>query len=50
MTDVIQLKKDNILRIGIKDSNGVDTGVHLEFDLEDIELHLRLNLCDVQHK
>jgi hypothetical protein len=50
MTDVIQLKKDNILRIGIKDSNGVDTGEHLEFDLEDIELPLRLNQCDVQHK
>ena len=50
MTDVIQLKKDNILRIGIKDSNGVDTGEHLEVDLEDIELPLRLNQCDVQHK
>ena len=50
MTDVIQLKKDNILRIGIKDSNGVDTGEHLAFDLEDIELPLRLNQCDVQHK
>lgn len=50
MTDVIQLKKDNILRIGIKDSNGVDTGEHLEFDLEDIELPLRLNQCDIQHK
>jgi len=38
----IQLKKDNILRIGIKDSNGVPTGEHLEFDVEDIELPLRL--------
>ena len=50
MTDVIQLKKDNILRIGIKDANGVDTGEHLEFDLEDIELPLRLNECEAQHK
>ena len=50
MTDVIQLKKNNILRIGIKDSNGIDTGEHLEFDLEDIELPLRLNQCDAQHK
>lgn len=50
MTDVIQLKKDNILRIGIKDSNGVDTGEHLAFDLEDIELPLRLNQCEAQHR
>ena len=50
MADVIQLKKDNILRIGIKDSNGVDTGEHLEFDLEDIELPLRLNQCEAQHR
>ena len=40
MVDVIQLKKDSILRIGIKAANGVDTGEHLEFDLEDIELLL----------
>ena len=46
----IQLKKDNILRIGIKDSNGKDTGEHLEFDLEDIELPLKLNQCDIKHK
>ena len=50
MTDVIQLKKDNILRIGIKDSQGNDTGEHLEFDMEDIELPLRLNQCEAQHK
>lgn len=46
----IQLKKDNILRIGIKDANGKDTGEHLEFDLEDIELPLKLNQCDVEHR
>jgi hypothetical protein len=50
MTDVIQLKKDNILRIGIRDVNGVDTGEHLEFDMEDIELPLRLNQCEMQHR
>jgi hypothetical protein len=50
MTDVIQLKKDNILRIGIKDSNGVVLNEHLEFDLEDIELPLRLNQCEAQHR
>ena len=34
MADFIQLKKDNIIRIGIQDYNGNDTGNHLEFDLE----------------
>lgn len=46
----IQLKKDSILRIGIKDSDGNDTGEHLEFDLEDINLPLRLNECDEKHR
>ena len=46
----IQLKKNNILKIGIKDSDGNDTGEHLEFDLEDINLPLRLNECDEKHR
>lgn len=46
----IQLKKDSILRITIKDSDGNYTGEHLEFDLEDIELPLKLNQCDAKHK
>ena len=50
MVDFIQLKKDSILRIGIKDSKGNDTGEHLEFDLEDIELPLRLNECEAKHR
>lgn len=50
MTDFIQLKKDNILRIGIKDTKGNDTGEHLEFDMEDIELPLRLNECEAKHR
>ena len=50
MADFIQLKKSNILRIGIKDSEGNDTGEHLEFDLEDINLPLRLNECDEKHR
>ncbi len=37
----IQLNKDNILRLGIKDSEGNDTGNVLEFDLEDVSLLLR---------
>lgn len=36
----IQLEDDDILRLGIKDKNGNDTGEHLEFDLSDIELPL----------
>ena len=42
MTDnFIQLQKDDILRLGIKDSDGNDTGEMLEFNLSDIELPLR---------
>lgn len=38
----IQLKKDkSILKFGIKDENGNDTGEFLTFNLEDIELPLR---------
>lgn len=37
----VQLKKDNILRLGIKTADGIDTGDVLEFDLDDIELPLR---------
>lgn len=50
MADFIQLKKDNIVRLGIKDSNGNDTGEHLEFDMEDIELPLKINQCEIQHR
>ena len=43
MKDYIQLKKDNILKIGIKNAYGKDTGEYLEFDWEDIDLPLRIN-------
>lgn len=46
----IQLKQDNILRIGIKDANGEYTGKHLEFDLEDIELPLKINEAEAKHR
>jgi hypothetical protein len=46
----IQLKKDNIVRIGIKDSEGNDTGKYISFDLEDITLPLRLSDCEELHK
>lgn len=37
----VQLKKDDILRLGIKTADGKDTGEFLEFDLEDVELPLK---------
>lgn len=37
----IQLKKDDVLRLGIKTADGKETGEFLEFDLEDIELPLK---------
>lgn len=48
--DYIQLKKDDIIRIGIKDANGVDTGEHLEFDLESVDLPLNYQKCMEMHK
>lgn len=48
--EYIQLKKDDILRVGIKDAEGNDTGEHLEFDLEDIELPLRIEEGLQKHK
>lgn len=51
MTDnFIQLKKDNIIRFGIKDQFGNDTGKQLEFDLDDIELPLRYQELLDMHK
>lgn len=46
----IQLKKDNVIRIGIKDSEGNDTGKYLSFDLEDITLPLKLSDCEEMHR
>ena len=49
MNEFIQLKKDNILKIGIKDAEGKETGEHLEFDLENIELPLKYNQAIYEH-
>lgn len=38
----IQLNKDDVLRLEIRTYDGKPTGEYLEFDLEDIELPLRL--------
>lgn len=49
--EYIQIQKDNILKIGIKTSDGKDTGEHLEFDLEDLELPLKLsNIKDLHNQ
>ena len=50
MKNFIQLKKDNILRIGIKDADDNDTGQFLEFDLEDIDLPLKYQECEERHR
>lgn len=51
MTDnYVQLKKDNVLRIGIKNQKGEDTNVVLEFDMEDIELPLKYQKMNEMHK
>ena len=50
MDNFIQLQKDSVLRLGIKDANGNDTGEHLEFDLEDVELPLRYQELVETHK
>lgn len=43
MTDnFIQLEKNNILKLGIKDETGKETGEFLKFDLEDPQILLNL--------
>ena len=50
MESFIQLKESNVFRVKIKDEKGNDTGCELVFDIEDIELPLRLNECEEAHK
>lgn len=47
----IQLKKlDNVLRFGIKDENGNDTGKFLIFNLEQVNYPLKIQECVEMHK
>lgn len=46
----IQLKENDVFKVKIKDEKGNDTGCYLEFDIEDIELPLRLSECEEAHK
>ena len=52
MTDnFIQLEKNNILKLGIKDKTGKETGEFLTFDLEDPQILLNLqDLIDKDEK
>lgn len=51
MTDnSIQFKRDNVLKLKLKNEMGEDTGEYLEFDLEDIELPLRYQQALEEHK
>ena len=46
----IQLKNDDTLKLKIRDTEGNDTGNYLEFNLEDIELPLRLQELNEKDK
>lgn len=46
----IQFKRDNVLKLKLKNEIGEDTGEYLEFDLEDIELPLRYQKMIEEHK
>lgn len=46
----IQLKKSSVFKVEIKDENGKSTNEYLYFDLEDVELPLRLNECEARHR
>lgn len=50
MENFIQLKKSDVLRLGIKDSDGNPTGEYLEFDMEDIELPIIYQDMIEEHK
>ena len=51
MTDnSIQFKRENVLKLKLKNEMGEDTGEYLELDLEDIELPLRYQQAIEEHK
>lgn len=48
--DYIQLKKrDSIKRFGIRTTDGEDTGEYIEFDMEDLDLPIKANQCQLSH-
>ena len=46
----IQLKNDNLFKIGVKNNEGQDTGEVITIDMEDIELPLKLQECETKIK
>lgn len=50
MEEFIELKKGNLKRFGIKDIDGNVTGNYIEFDMEDIELPLKMNESKMRHR
>lgn len=50
MEDFIQIKNDKVRRLKIVDINGKETGDYLEFQVDDIELPLRLQEINEQIK
>lgn len=46
----ITITKSNVKRFYIYTEDGVNTGNYLEFDLDDIELPLKINKCDFEHR
>ena len=49
-TKQVQFKRENVLKLKLKNEIGEDTGEYLEFDLEDIELPLRYQQALEEHK
>lgn len=50
MQKFIELKKGNLKRFGIKDIDGNETGNYIEFDMEDIELPIKINESKINHQ
>lgn len=49
MENKIQLEEKNVLRFNLEKANGEDTGLVIKFDLQDIELPLRINKMQELH-
>lgn len=50
MEKTIRLKENDILKIAIEETDGTPTGEYLTFDLEDIELPIKLSECELKHR
>lgn len=50
MENTIQIEENNVLRFKVKKANGEDTGLEIKFDLQDIELPLRINKMEELHR